>query len=212
MKKILMSMRVTEASNYNEKRNSIAFEYIEFFESSGFFIQLVPNNTKYLSEYFYEKVEAVVLTGGNNVNPILYNSDERLEDIYDIRDQTELTLIQEAINKNIPILGICKAFHLLNVYYGGKISHDIENHVNKNHTLESSEFILNGKNANSFHNQGIYLNDLAESLEVIAKTKDDVVEAFEHKKDKVLAIQWHPERQNENYDRELINRFLKGKL
>ncbi|MCT7471125.1 gamma-glutamyl-gamma-aminobutyrate hydrolase family protein [Aliarcobacter cryaerophilus] len=212
MKKILMSMRVTEASNYKEERNSIAFEYIEFFESLDFFIQLVPNNTKYLSEYFHEKVEAVVLTGGNNVNPKLYKSDEKLEDVYDIRDETEQKLIQEAINKNIPILGICKGFHLLNVYYGGKISHNIENHVNKNHTLESSEFILNGKSANSFHNQGIYLNDLAKNLEAIAKTKDNIVEAFRHKKDKVFAIQWHPERQNENYDKELINRFLKGEL
>lgn len=212
MKKILMSMRVTEASNYKEERNSIAFEYIEFFESLGFFIQLVPNNTKYLSEYFDEKVEAVILTGGNNVNPNLYNSDDKLEDIYDVRDETEQNLIQEAIYKSIPILGICKGFHLLNVYYGGKISHGINNHVNENHTLESIESILNGKITNSFHNQGIYLNDLAKNLEVIAKTEDDIVEAFRHRKDKVFAIQWHPERQNENYDKELINRFLKGEL
>ncbi|MFW2600998.1 gamma-glutamyl-gamma-aminobutyrate hydrolase family protein [Aliarcobacter butzleri] len=212
MKKILMSMRVTEASKYKEQRNSIAFEYIEFFESLGCFIQLVPNNTKYLSEYFDEKVEAVVLTGGNNVNPKLYNSDERLEDIYDIRDEIEQKLIQEAINKNIPILGICKGFHLLNVYYGGKISHGVSNHVNESHILDSIETILNGKNANSFHNQGIYLNDLAKNLVVIAKTKDDIVEAFRYRKDKIFAIQWHPERQNEDYDKELINRFFKGEL
>ena len=40
-------MRVTQASNYFEKRNSLAFEYINFFESIGFIVLLIPNNTNY---------------------------------------------------------------------------------------------------------------------------------------------------------------------
>ena len=36
MKKLLLSMRVTEASNYEEKRNSLAYDYINLFESFAF--------------------------------------------------------------------------------------------------------------------------------------------------------------------------------
>ena len=45
-----MSMRVAEASNYNEKRNSIAFDYIEYFEKLGYLVQLIPNNSKNINK------------------------------------------------------------------------------------------------------------------------------------------------------------------
>lgn len=212
MKKILMSMRVTEATNYKEERNSIAYEYIEYFENLGYLVQLVPNNTKHLKNYFDDDIAGIILTGGNNVNPKLYGNDEILSDVYPLRDNLEKELIQYAINKNIHILGICRGFHFLNVFYGGSISHNIENHVNKIHILKSSVNILDNKNTNSYHNQAIKEENLSKELKIIAKSEDGIIEAFKHNKDKVLAIQWHPERQNEIYDKELIKNFLEGKI
>jgi len=212
MKKILMSMRVTEANNYKEERNSIAFEYIEYFEKLGFLVQLVPNNTNNIKKYFDRYTHAVVLTGGNNVNPKLYKSLENLFDVYNQRDNTEKALAKIALKKDISILGICRGFHFLNVYFGGKLTHYIKNHVNKTHTLYSKNTILNNKSTNSYHNQGITQDDLAKDLRVLAKSKDDFIEAFKHKKNKVLAVQWHPERQNKKFDKKLINKFLKGTL
>ena len=207
-----MSMRVTEASNYVEYRNSIAYEYISFFEDLGYFIVLVPNNSKNVEKYFDNEVELVVLSGGNNVNPNLYNSKEKLTDIYSDRDNTEGLLLDISIKNHIKILGICRGFHFLNVYFGGSIVHNIEHHVNKDHQLVSSSSILNSKETNSYHNQGIYQENISNDLEILAKSKDGIVEAISNKEKTILGIQWHPERQEKEFDKKLINSFIKGKI
>lgn len=211
-----MSMRVTEADNYFEKRNSIAYEYISFFEKLGYIIILASNNTNNIEQYFKIKIDLVVLTGGNNVNPNLYNNNnnnkDKLNDVYMERDNLEIDMIDIAINKNIPIFGICKGFHLLNIYFKGQLSLNISNHVNKNHFLKSDSEILNNKETNSFHNQAILINDLSPDLNVLAITNDKIVEAFIDNSRKILGIQWHPERQDKEFDKELINKFLEGKI
>ena len=66
-------MRATEASNYQEKRNSLVYEYIDFFESLGFLVISVPNNKNHINKYIGElNVDGIVLTGGKNVNPKLH--------------------------------------------------------------------------------------------------------------------------------------------
>ncbi|NOQ29829.1 MAG: hypothetical protein GQ570_01775 [Helicobacteraceae bacterium] len=211
MRTILMSTRVTEADNYSEKRNSIAYEYIDFFEKLGFLIYLIPNNTNNIKSYFKTKIDLIVLSGGNNVNPNLYNNNELLKDVYDERDTLEIELLHISQKNNIPLLGICRGFHMINVFFKGLISHNIKNHVNKNHILQSQNNILNDKETNSFHNQGIMINDLSDKLEIIALS-DDIVEMFIHKDKQILGIQWHPERQTNKFDKEIINKFLEGKL
>lgn len=205
-------MRVTEAQNYKEERNSIAFEYINFFESFGFTIYLIPNNTNNIEKYFDNKIDLLILTGGNNVNPELYNCENNIDDVYVNRDMIEKDLVDLSLKKHIPILGICRGFHFLNIYFGGNLSHNIKNHVNEKHNIKSNIEILNNQNTNSFHNQAIKVSDLAKDLEIIAKSKDNIVEAFINRKKRILALQWHPERQNKIYDKEIIIEFLEGKL
>ena len=210
MIKLALSMRITESSNYFEKRNSLAFEYIKFFESLDFFVILVPNNSQNIQKYVEElNVDGIILTGGNNVNPKLYNGKEELESVYEERDQAEGILVDLAIKNNIPLLGICRGFHYLNVHFGGSISHYVKNHVKKNHLLISDYSYLNNKSTNSFHDQAVYEHDLGANFEVIASTDDDVIEAIRHKKYKILGLQWHPERQKINYDKKLILDFFK---
>ena len=139
MKTLLLSMRVSQAESYYEERNSIAFDCIDFFESLGFFIYLVPNNTKYLEKYLKLDVDLVVFSGGNNLNPELYKSNMSLEDVYPTRDKTENKLLHFAIKNNIKVLGICRGLHLINVYFSGQLNHNIANHVNKNHLIKSKD-------------------------------------------------------------------------
>lgn len=212
MKTLLMSMRVTETTNYTEIRNSIAYQYIDFFEALGYNILLIPNNTKNLELYFNYKVDLVVLTGGNNVNPSLYGSDDLLNDVYPLRDQIEQNILDLAIKNNISIIGICRGFQFINVYFGGSIVHNIHNHVNKNHLLLSDNSILSNRYVNSFHNQGIVISTLSPSLSVLACSEDGYVEAYINKNKKVLGIQWHPERQDLSLDKRLIENFIKGTL
>ena len=44
--KLATSMRVTEALGYTESRNTIAYDYVVFFEKLGHLLVLIPNNTK----------------------------------------------------------------------------------------------------------------------------------------------------------------------
>lgn len=209
MRKLALSMRVTEASNYFETRNSLAFEYIEFFERLGFLVIPVPNNSKHIEKYIEElDVDGIVLTGGNNVNPSLYNGIEELESVYKQRDEVEGRLLDVAVKNNIPLLGICRGFHYINVHFGGTISHDVKNHVKKDHILISQNTLLNDTKTNSYHNQAILKHNLSSDFDVIAFTKDNVIETIYHKEHKILGVQWHPERQKMEQDKELILDFF----
>lgn len=202
-------MRVTEASNYFEMRNSLAFEYVELFEKLKFIVILIPNNTKYVTEYIEElNVDGIVLTGGNNVNPSLYKGKEELESVYEQRDETERKLVDIAIKNKIPLLGICRGFHYINVYFGGSISHDVKDHVKKEHLLISKSKFYNNTVTNSYHNQAILKDNLSTDFDIIASTEDNVIEAINHKKHKILGIQWHPERQDVKEDKEIIIDFF----
>jgi putative glutamine amidotransferase len=205
-------MRVTEAQNYAEKRNSIAYEYIEYFEELGFTIILVPNNSKNIKKYFNFKIDLVLLSGGNNVNPLEYGNSEVLDDVYNERDTTEFELLKIAKEKNIKVVGICRGFHLINVYLNGSLKHKIKKHVNINHKLKSDIEFLDKKSTNSFHNQAILKKNLSKKLDSIASVDSEIVEAFLSKDKNILGIQWHPERQNKKFDKKLINKFLKGKI
>jgi len=206
-----MSMRVDYACNYEEKRNTIAYDYITFFESLGFMISLIPNNTTNIEIYLQEKYDMVVLTGGNNVDPLLYGKKKNMENVYSERDALEYKIIEYAFQRNIPILGICKGAQILNVYFGGKIISSISGHVNKEHILESSIGYLDKQKSNSYHDQGIDLESLGSPLIPIA-THKGIIEAFIHKNKKVMGVQWHPERQNRDFDHDLVLEFIEGNL
>jgi len=209
MKKLALSMRVTEASSYFEKRNSLAYEYIDFFESIGFLVIPIPNNTNHVKDYIEElNVDGIVLTGGNNVNPKFYGGKEELESVYQERDTIEQQLVEIAKEKGIHLLGVCRGFHYVNVYFGGSIFHDVKNHVAKNHKLISDKTLLSGLDTNSYHNQAIFKENLAKNLISIAHTEDGAIEAFVHESFKIIGIQWHPERQSIIQDKELILNFF----
>ena len=214
MKKLLLSMRVTEEASYKETRNSIAYEYIEFFEKLGYLVILVPNNSSLIKRYFNDKIDLVVFSGGNNVDPIQYSGDTNLDDVYTERDKIEQEMFSIAYKQCIKILAICRGFHAVNVFLGGTISQNIKGHVNKPHKIISNQTYLHNQITNSFHNQGIKDNDLYNTNEVIpiAKSEDGFIEAAINQKKNILGIQWHPERQNELFDMELIQNFINGNL
>ena len=150
MKKALLSMRVTEAHLYTEYRNSISYEYIEFLESLEYLVVLVPNNSCIVEHYFDEEIELVVLSGGNNVDPGLYNGIPELGDVYKERDNTERRIFDIAVHKGIKVLGICRGFNAINVFLGGSVSHGIKGHVNQEHILISDRDDLNNKKLTHF--------------------------------------------------------------
>ena len=134
-----------------------------------------------------------------------------LESVYMERDAKE-QLLEIAIEKKIPLFGICRGFHFLNIYFGGSLFHNVKNHVGKNHKLISDNKLLSGWLLTRITIRQSFNRNLAEELMAIAKTNDGVIEALTHKSKKIMGIQWHPERQSKEQDKELILNFLINKI
>ena len=209
MKKALLSTKTIVDPKHKTKSSALEYQYIKFLEELGFLCFLVPNNSEKINDYFQmNKFDLFVLTGGNNINPTLYDSKNKINDVFPEREEIEYKMIDYAVEKNIPLLGICKGFQLLNVYFGGKLKNEVKNHVAKDHILLSAEKLLKNKKANSFHNLGILRKDVPNNLHTIAWTKDGIAEAVIHHNYPILGLQWHPERQKKEYDKEIITKFL----
>ena len=106
-------------------------------------------------------------------------------------------ILQYAIKKNIPVLGVCRGLQLINKYFGGSFV-QIENHVATHHNVnfkKSWESIYGNKNkVNSYHMNGIDPIDLAEGLIPTAFDSDGYVEGFYHDNLTIASVMWHPER------------------
>ena len=227
--KLAVSMRVTSAATYVERRDALAQDWAVWVESFGYQPLFVPNSLRDPAAFFRSLgVGGLVLTGGNDLVERYGHSG----DIAPERTRTENVLIEEALAARIPILGVCRGIHMINAHFGGSLTAELSavvppllQHVARVHQVELrmpfSELAQSRVvEVNSFHNQGVTGKDVSRSLTVFATTSDGVVEGVVHPDLPVLGIQWHPERPNaaSSFDAALANRlmkegaFWKGKL
>lgn len=161
-------------------------------------------------------IDALVMTGGEDVAPLKYFGEEphpNLGTVVPHRDAYDIKLIRKAVEKGIPVLGICRGEQILNVAFGGTLYQDIPTqlptysiqHSQKAPGSVGSHTITIDKNSalykqlgvekavvNSFHHQAV--KDVAPGFKATAYSKDGVVEAIEMiKNPKVMGVQFHPE-------------------
>jgi putative glutamine amidotransferase len=173
-------------------------------------------------ERLLEKCQAIVLTGGEDVHPRLYNHPEYAAycdatDMNDDRDAFEWTVLEHTVTHALPLLGICRGLQMANVFFGGSLIPDIPtwgklNHSNlpdgkdRYHPLQvdptSGLHALTGLDAgivNSYHHQAA--DRIGKGLVASALSADGVVEALERMepagKPFLHLVQWHPERMND---------------
>ena len=99
--------------------------WVNFFEKKKIEYKLIPNS-KYLSEKILSQIDILILAGGNDI------ISKKKESI--IRNKIEINLIKKAINRKIPIFGICRGAQLLNIKFGGKIS-KVKNQMRTRHNI-----------------------------------------------------------------------------
>jgi putative glutamine amidotransferase len=191
--KIGITLRVENILPYNEKRDAISHDWINLFQKNFLEPVLIPNCINNIRDYISSlNLNAIILSGGDNPGDDLN------------RDNTEINIIKYAIEKKIPLLGICRGMQVLNNYFGGKVEKNQNNdHVGKRHLINftNKKFIdeleQNEIEVNSFHNNVIYKKNLASSLKIFATSFDNTIEGFHHEKLPILGIMWHPEREKD---------------
>lgn len=177
-------------------------------------------------------LDGLVVTGGNfDIPPTLYGVETVHQEVRpnDHRTAFEMALMRRALDKDIPILGICGGQQLLNVALGGTLIQYIPDAVNSNinhmqehcrhksaHAIEVIEGTLLSKFAptplievNSNHQQAV--DRLGKDVIVNARAPDGIIEGIEVSGRKFcLGVQWHPEFQVNDLDRNLFQNFVQA--
>lgn len=156
----------------------------------------------------------LLFTGGQDVEPSVYGETVLAKNVECCpeRDAMELLLLELALKRDIPVLGICRGIQLFNAALGGTLYQDIPAqrpseiiHSQKPpyhlpaHEIKilrrSPLFCAIGKDrigVNSYHHQAV--KDLAPALRCMAVSEDGLVEAVVKPDQRFFwAVQWHPE-------------------
>lgn len=195
MKLIAVTQRVDKILSYGEERDALDEKWTQFLIICGYIPLLVPNNVEAAKMLLkHVRVDGIILTGGNNL--VKYGGDAPQ------RDETERYLISYAIEKNIPLVGVCRGMQIVQDYFNVVLS-KVEGHVAVKHEVLLDE---KRRKKNSYHGYASFVS--TDELYVIAKAEDNVIEAIQHREHKIYALMWHPER-NSPFEKEDIDFFKK---
>jgi putative glutamine amidotransferase len=180
----------------------------------------------------------LLFTGGGDLNALRYGGEPSLANdrVDDDRDAFELTLMQEALDAELPVLCVCRGLQVANVALGGTLIEDLPNylgaaysvrhHQRRDTGLDTSAYahevsviqdttlyeIVKSQRimVNSFHHQAIGMS--APRLSVQARADDGVIEAvgLDRYPTFFLGLQWHPELlwERDQHSARIYERFV----
>ncbi len=188
--------------------------YVESLEAAGASVVTVSPDDGPKPGERIEEWAGIVLTGGVDIDPALYGAErhERVRHTDRDRDEFELGVVRAALERDLPVLGVCRGHQMLNVAFGGGLLQHIEDHSHRTlrGTLDSGWHearLAQGSRlaaiygaerlrVNSRHHQAVTAETLAPGLAVSATTDDGNIEAVESPDRRfVISVQWHPERE-----------------
>ncbi len=194
---------VTHSDSYNVDA------YLAALEAAG----VTPILISPKCERNLDDLDGLVLCGGTDLNPDLYGEprDPEADDPEDNLDKLELALLLDALDRDLPVLAICRGLQLFNVAHRGTLDQHIAGwsvhrmyKTPKPQPTHMVEVVAGSRLAaitgpgevavNSRHHQAV--KKLGDGLIVSARARDGVIEGLERADRKfAVAVQWHPEDQ-----------------
>ena len=184
-------------------------DYVRAVVRAGGSPLLVPPGAAF--DVTLEVVDGLIFSGGSDLDPELYDDAPHPETngIVRERDDFELGLMRAALERDVPLLAICRGSQVLNVALGGGIEQHVPDRVGTNVHKETPgvfaehdvavepgtrlESLLGERHdVKSHHHQGFAR--LGEGLREAARAPDGTVEALEDRTRRfTLGVLWHPE-------------------
>ena len=191
--------------------------YVEAVQHAGALALMLPPDPacSTIQGEVLELLDGLMLAGGADIDPASYGEQAHAETVDTVpeRDRFEIALVRAAIERDLPVLGICRGMQLINVAYGGTLLQHLPERFGHHehlrvpgtfdgadHDVELIEGSLAARAAGethhatkSHHHQGV--DRLGEGLQISGSSAmDGLPEAIEMPDRRfVLGVQWHPE-------------------
>jgi putative glutamine amidotransferase len=195
----------------------LARSYVEAAQSGGALTLMLPPDDALLADpnEALDLIDGLMLAGGADIDPAIYGQERHSETVEVVpeRDRFEIALVRAAVERDMPVLGICRGMQLINVAFGGTLLQHLperfghHEHLRVVGTFDGADHdveLVGGSLAaraagethhatKSHHHQGV--DRIGEGLLVSGScAMDGLVEAIEMPgKRFVLGVQWHPE-------------------
>lgn len=205
--------------------------YVDAVQRAGGMALLLPVDDGHTGapDEMLDLLDGLILAGGADVDPAAYGQEPHPETKGTVprRDAFEIALTRRALDRDIPVLGICRGMQLLNVACGGTLLQHLpelfghEDHRRVSGTFDNSDHdvrLADGSLAaqvagetlhgtKSHHHQGV--DDLGEGLVVTGwSVMDELPEAIELPDRRfTLGVQWHPEADEQS---KVIENFVRA--
>ena len=191
--------------------------YVDAVQRAGGMALLLPPDARLEEDPddVLDLLDGLILAGGADVDPSFYGADPHpaTRDTVPERDAFEIALARRALERDLPLLGICRGMQLMNVARGGTLeqhlpdSHGHEDHRRVSGTFDGADHDVRLEpgslaaraageelhGTKSHHHQGVDV--IGEGLVVSGwSTLDELPEALELPERRfALGVQWHPE-------------------
>jgi putative glutamine amidotransferase len=195
---------------WEEETALIPAAYVRAIEAAGGRPLLVPPSTDGIDETL-DRLDGLLFSGGSDLDPELYGQEAHPETngIVPERDRAEIALLRAALERDMPVLAVCRGSQVLNVALGGDLVQHLpevvgdEKHkhtpgVFADHDVELepgsrvAELLGERTPVKSHHHQGF--GRLGEGLVEAGRAEDGTIEAVEDPSRRfALGVLWHPE-------------------
>ena len=199
-----------------------AVPYVKAVARGGGLPVILPIDEPERTRALLGRVDALVVTGGCDIDPAAYGATPRPElgPIRPERDRADIDAVRVAIERDLPTLAICRGIQILNVACGGTLVQHVDDHMQLERYNDDAHTVRITRDSrlativatdhlgvNTLHHQAI--DTVCAGLRVVARDDDGHIEAVEvDGAPNVIGVQWHPELLRHRADHRALFEWL----